>query len=66
MSQKDTRVSINIRPGVLGLASLEENVWHEVVDLTNKLEEWVFGQVLQRKFTLSSVTGVLRGRACQS
>lgn len=49
----------------LGLTGLEENVGDDLVDLANKLEQRVIRQVLEREFTLSSVSGVLyvrRGR----
>lgn len=37
---------------------LEKNTGDDVVNLANKLEERVIGEVLQSEFTLSSVTGV--------
>lgn len=76
VGQENTRVGVNIGPGVLSLASLseklvrtatgdtksmpylEQDVRHDVVDLTNKLEERIIGKVLESKFALSSVTGV--------
>ena len=58
VGQEDTRVSIDIGPGVLGLASFEEDVGNEVVDLANQLEVLILGEVLESEFTLGSVTGV--------
>lgn len=43
----------------LGLTGLEENVRDDLVDLTDKLEKRVLGQVLEGELSLSSVSGVL-------
>lgn len=43
----------------LRLSSLEQDVGNDLVDLSNKFEERVIGEVLEREFTLSSVSGVL-------
>lgn len=43
----------------LGLTGLEENVRDDLVNLTDKLEERVLGQVLEGELSLSSVSGVL-------
>jgi hypothetical protein len=58
VSQQHTRVSVNIRPWVLGLASLQQDIRNKVVDLADELEHLVFRQVLQCEFTLGSVTRV--------
>lgn len=78
VSQKHTRVSIDIRPRVLGFTSLrntcfvsyafenfthkfaylEENARNEVVDLGDKLEERVVGEMLECKLALGGVTRV--------
>ena len=58
VGEEDTRVGIDVGPGVLGLASLEKDVRNKVVDLANKLEEGVVGEVLQGKLALSGVTGI--------
>jgi len=51
-------VGIYIWPWVLGLALLEEDWWYDVIQLGNELEEFVVGQVLESKFSLTSVTGI--------
>ena len=51
-------MSIHIGPWVLGLALLEENVWDDLVELRNELEELVVGKVLQSEFSLASVSGI--------
>lgn len=58
VSKEDTRVGVDVGPGVLGLTGLEENVRDDLVDLTDKLEERVLGQVLEGELSLSSVSGV--------
>ena len=58
MGEEDTRVGIDVGPGVLGLASLEEDVRNKVVDLADELEHLVIRQVLQGEFTLSSVARI--------
>jgi hypothetical protein len=58
VGQEDTRVSIDVGPGVLGLAGLEQDVGNEVVDLADELEVLVLGEVLESKFTLGGVTGI--------
>ena len=48
-------------PGLtLGFTSLEEDIRNDLVDLTDQLEQWVIGQVLEGEFTLGSVSRVLR------
>ncbi len=54
----DTRVSIDIGPGVLHLAQLEENGRHNLVDLRHQLEHGVIGQVLERKLALHRVARI--------
>lgn len=51
-------MGVDIGPGVLGLASLEEDVRDEVVDLADELEHLVLGKVLQGELALSSVARV--------
>ena len=56
--QQDTRVGIDVGPGVLGLAGLQQDVGGDLVDLGNELEELVIGNVLESEFSLGSVSGV--------
>ena len=56
--EEDTRVGIDVGPGVLGLAVLEENAGSDGVDLGDELEEGIVGDVLQGELTLASVTGI--------
>ena len=58
VGEEHTRVGIDVGPGVLGLASLEEDVRNKVVDLANELEHLVIREVLQGEFTLSGVTRI--------
>lgn len=51
-------MGVDIRPRVLGFASLEQDVRNKVIDLANELEHLVVGQVLQGKFALGSVARV--------
>jgi hypothetical protein len=37
---------------------LEENIGNDLVDLTDELEQWVLGQVLEGKLSLGSVSRV--------
>lgn len=52
-------MSIDIRPWVLGLASRKEDIGYELVDLANKLEQRIFGEMLQGEFALGSVARIL-------
>lgn len=56
--KEDTAVGINIWPWVLGLSVLSEDFWDNMVQLADKLEEWVVWQVLQGKLTLAHVAWV--------
>ena len=42
----------------LGFTGLEEDIRDDLVNLSNKLEQWVIGQVLQGEFSLSSVSRI--------
>lgn len=52
-------MGVDIWPWVFGLASSEEDIRDELIDLTNKLEERVVREVLQSELALSGVTRVL-------
>jgi hypothetical protein len=56
--EENTRVSINVGPGVLGLTVLGQDVGDDVVQLAGELEHGVGGEVLEGELTLASVTGV--------
>jgi hypothetical protein len=56
--EEDTRVSINVGVGVLGLAVLGKNTGSNLVDLADELEHGVIGQVLLRKLALGDVARV--------
>lgn len=56
--KKNTRVGINVRPRVLGLSSLKEDVGHERVELADQLEKLVVRQVLERELSLGLVSRV--------
>ena len=49
---------VDVRPGVLRFARLEEDIWHDLVDLANELEERVFREVLERELALGDVAWV--------
>ena len=49
---------IDIRPGVLGLPSLEQNIGDDVVHLVDEFEHRVVRQVLKSKLALRHVAGV--------
>lgn len=51
---------IHIRPWIFCLASFQEDVRRDIVDLTNKLEERILRKVLEREFALGGVTRILR------
>ena len=52
-------MSINIRPGVLGFTSSEEDIRNKFVDLSHQLEERVIREMFQRELALSRVPRVL-------
>lgn len=56
--KEDTTVRVDVRPGVLGLTVLEENVGHNLVDSRHNVEELVIRHELKSKSALGSVTGV--------
>ena len=51
-------MSIHIGPWVLGLALLKEDIWDDLVELRDELEELIVGKVLQSEFSLASVSGI--------
>jgi hypothetical protein len=55
-------VGINIGPRVLGFSGLKENIGNKLVNLTDKLEQRVVGQVLESEFTLGSVPRILKNK----
>lgn len=58
VGEEDTRVGVHVGPRVLGLARLEEDVGHELVQLADELEQLVVRQVLERELSLGLVSGV--------
>ena len=56
--EEDTAVGINVWPWVLGLAVLKENIWRDLVDLGDQLEQWVVWQMFQGKLTLACVSWI--------
>lgn len=52
-------MSIDVGPGVLGLAGLKQDVGCDLVDLANHLEEGILGEVLERELALGGVARVL-------
>lgn len=56
--QEDTGVSIYIWPGVLDLAELGENWWHDLVDGGHEMEQGIVGQVLEGELALAFVTWI--------
>lgn len=53
-------MSVDIRPGVLGFTSLEEDIGSNLVNLTDELEQGVIRKMLQGEFSLGSVTRILK------
>lgn len=51
-------MSVNIGPWVLDLAGLKENIGNNLVELSDELEHWVVGKVLEGELTLASVSGI--------
>ena len=58
-------MGIHIRPWIFSLASFQEDVGRDVVDLANKLEERILRKVLEREFALGGVTRVLHTGSVQ-
>jgi hypothetical protein len=56
--EEDTRVSVDVGVGVLGLAVLGEDAGGDLVDLADELEHGVVGQVLLGELALRHVAGV--------
>jgi len=56
--EKDTRVGIYVGPWVLSLALLEEDVWDDLVELGDELEELVVRKVFQSEFSLAGVSRI--------
>ena len=42
----------------LGFTGLEEDIRDDLVDLTDQLEQWVLGEMLQGEFSLGSVSRI--------
>jgi hypothetical protein len=51
-------VGVDVRPRVLGLASLKEDTRNNLVDLADQLEQLVVREVLEGELALSGVPGV--------
>ena len=64
--QEDTTVSVHIRPWVLGLALLQEDVRHDLVQLGDQFEQGVIREVLQGKLSLAGVAGVCLPQHCMA
>ena len=64
--KKNAAVSINVGPWVLGFALFQENVWHNLVELSNQLEHGIVRQVLQGKLTLALVARICFTEHCMS
>ena len=58
VGEEDTRVGVDVGPGVLGLAGFEEDLGSDVVDLADELEHLVVGEVLESELALSSVARI--------
>ena len=56
--QQDSGVSVHIGPGVLDLAGLVQDGWHNHVHVGHQLEKLIVGKVFQCKFTLACVSGI--------
>jgi len=59
MPEENTRVRIDVRPRILGLAVLGEDVGNNLKDGRNNLEELVVRHVLQSEFSLARHRGTL-------
>lgn len=58
-NEQNTRVSVHVGPGVLGLSGGEEDVRDELIELSDELEELVVGEVLESELSLGLVSGIL-------
>ena len=56
--QQHSTVGVDIGPGVLGLALLQQYWGHNLVELVHQFEHGVVGQVLEGKLLLALVPGV--------
>lgn len=56
--QQDTGVGIYIGPGVLDLAGFGKDWGHHLVDLGDKLEQLIVGQMLEGELSLAGVTRI--------
>lgn len=56
--QQHSTVGVDVGPGVLGLALLQQHVGHDLVELVHQFEHGVIGQVLEGKLLLAGVPGV--------
>ena len=58
VGQEHTGVRVDVGPGVLRLAGLEEDTGDDVVHLVDKLEHLVVGEVLERELALRHVARI--------
>ena len=56
--QKNSTVSVDIRPRIFSFALLQKNIRNDIVEVTNHLEQGIIRHVLQTKFSLADVTWV--------
>ena len=62
--QEAAAVGVHVGPGVLGLALLQEDVWHDLVQLTHQTEQGVIWKMLQGKLSLAYVARVRLTQHC--
>lgn len=58
VGEENSRVSVHIGPGVLGLALSEEDIRSDLVEVGDELEEVIVGKMLEGEFSLALVTRI--------
>jgi hypothetical protein len=56
--EQHATVSIYIGPRILGLALLQEDIGHDLVQLSNQLKHGVIRQVFQSKLLLTGISWI--------
>ena len=59
-------MSVNIRPRVLSLSLLQENVWHYFIQLADQPEQGVIREVLLGKQPLTSIARICLSQHCMT
>lgn len=56
--QQYTTMCVHVGPRIFRLSLLQQNIRHQLVQIWNQTEQWIFRHVFQRKLTLTFIAWV--------